>query len=168
MANSGPATNGSQFFITHKATPWLDGRHTVFGNVVKGMDVVDKIANLPVNPGDKPKEPVNMKKVSILRVGDKAKAFKTGQEAFDKLLKGEGVPEKAKDPNQLAGEKHLKEVKEKEGFKSTESGLVYKVIEEGEGKSQHLTASYPFTMKVNLLMVLFLIVYKRGQPTSFL
>ena len=76
MANSGPATNGSQFFITHKATPWLDGRHTVFGNVVKGMDVVDKIANLPVNPGDKPKEPVNMNKVSILRVGDKPKPLK--------------------------------------------------------------------------------------------
>ena len=168
MANSGPATNGSQFFITHKATPWLDGRHTVFGNVVKGMDVVDKIANLPVNPGDKPKEPVNMKKVSILRVGDKAKAFKTGQEAFDKLLKGEGVPEKSEDPNQLAGEKHLKEVKGKEGFKSTESGLVYKVIEEGEGKKPTSDSFVSVHYEGKLIDgSVFDSSYKRGQPTSF-
>jgi len=72
MANSGSDTNGSQFFVTHNATPWLDNKHAVFGKVVKGQDVVDSIKQ-----GDK------INKVVIIRVGEKAEMFKTDQKAFE-------------------------------------------------------------------------------------
>ena len=77
MANAGPGTNGSQFFITHVATPWLDGKHTVFGRVVQGQNVVNA-----VRQGDK------IERVSIIRNGAQANAFKADQAAFDSLLRG--------------------------------------------------------------------------------
>ncbi|MDR2518135.1 MAG: peptidylprolyl isomerase [Spirochaetaceae bacterium] len=76
MANAGPGTNGSQFFITHTSTPWLDGKHTVFGKVVQGQDVVNA-----VKQGDR------IQQITIIRNGQDAAGFKADQGAFDALLK---------------------------------------------------------------------------------
>ena len=75
MANSGPNTNGSQFFITHVATPWLDGQYNIFGQVIIGQDVVDAIGSVAKDGRNKPNTPIYMNKVSIIRIGEAAKAF---------------------------------------------------------------------------------------------
>lgn len=68
MANSGKDTNGSQFFITTVITSWLDGRHVVFGEVLEGYEVVEKIENVDKNPGDKPAKPVKIVKSGELEM----------------------------------------------------------------------------------------------------
>ncbi|CAI8241223.1 MAG: putative peptidyl-prolyl cis-trans isomerase [Bacteroidia bacterium] len=75
MANSGPNTNGSQFFITHVATPWLDGQYNIFGQVIIGQDVVNAIGGVSKDRRNKPNSPIYMNKVSIIRIGEAAQKF---------------------------------------------------------------------------------------------
>ncbi len=91
MANGGPKTNGSQFFITHKETPWLNGIHTVFGEVVEGMAVVDSIANVKVGAQNKPETEISMKTIAIIRNGKAAKKFDAVQVMTDYFAEEEAL-----------------------------------------------------------------------------
>lgn len=142
MANSGPTTNGSQFFITHKATPWLNNKHTVFGEVIEGMDVVDSIANVPVGAGSKPIEPVIMNTVEIIRNGKEARKFdavKVMTEYFDKEEERLAVIEKEK-AKKLAEVQKIKteflaEIKsQKAKAIALPSGLKVLTLESGTGE----------------------------------
>ncbi|UZO80406.1 peptidylprolyl isomerase [Aquimarina sp. ERC-38] len=134
MANSGPATNGSQFFITLKETPWLDGKHTVFGEVIKGQEVIDSIGSVKVGTGDKPETEVKMETVTIIRKGKEAKNFDAKAEFDEKLA---AIEEEDKKKEALAAEKG-KEVaakyeKLKENAEKLDSGLEIVFTKKGEG-----------------------------------
>ena len=165
MANSGPGTNGSQFFITHKATPWLDDRHSVFGKVIKGSEVVDAIASVQVAAADRPVEDVSIKTVKIKRVGEKAKAFKGDEAHFAKLRASIKSPA---EKNKAEGEAFLAKVKKEEGVKTTESGLAYKVLTEGTGPNPKATDQVTVHYTGKLIDgKVFDSSVKRGQPATF-
>ena len=116
MANAGPGTNGSQFFITHVETPWLDGKHSIFGKVNSGQDVVDKVEQNDI-----------IKKVKIIRIGEAANSF-NAPENFENYIS------KKSEADILRAEAE-KETLEKltEGMKETESGLKYIISKKGSG-----------------------------------
>ncbi|WP_139423869.1 peptidylprolyl isomerase [Chryseobacterium mulctrae] len=133
MANSGPNTNGSQFFITEVATPWLDGRHTIFGEVVKGTETIDAIAAVEKGAQDKPKTDIVLEKVSIFSKGDEYKGYdaaKTFNEGKGKIAaNNKAMAEKA----EADAKKALEALKA--GMQVTESGLYYKITKKTEGKA---------------------------------
>lgn len=151
MANAGPGTNGSQFFITHVPTDWLDNKHTVFGHVVEGQEVVDSVAQ-----GD------TMQKVEIVRVGEDAKSW-NAVESFRQFTGAKKEREAAAKKEQEAAMAELTA-----GFEKTASGLHYKIIQKGDGatpeKGQTVSVHYKGMLPDGGV---FDSSYKRGNPIDF-
>lgn len=151
MANSGPETNGSQFFITHKETPWLDGKHSVFGKVVQGQSVVDSIIQNDF-----------IVKVSIIRKGKTAKRF-DAPEVFSNYFEKQKIVEQEKK------EKIAKKLEELTfGMKQTKSGLYYLINREGSG--DHPTKGKKVSVHYRGILpdgTVFDSSYKRNKPFDF-
>ena len=140
MANSGPNTNGSQFFITQVPTPHLDGRHAVFGETVKGEEVIDAIAKAPRNSQDRPNEDIKIKNITIVANGKDAQKF-DAVKVFDSYFKSVAEREKEKEERvKRASAKFLEEIKVQEPqAKVLPSGVKIFTINNGEGKQPKQT-----------------------------
>jgi peptidyl-prolyl cis-trans isomerase A (cyclophilin A) len=151
MANAGPGTNGSQFFITHVETAWLNGKHTVFGRVVSGQEVVDAISQGDV-----------IERLEIVRVGDEAQAF-NAVEAFRTF---EGAREKKLAEAKAKAEAELEKLSA--GFSKTSSGLRYQIIQKGTGvkaeRGKKVSVHYKGQLSDGTV---FDSSYKRNQPIEF-
>ena len=130
MANSGPATNGSQFFITEVATDWLNFRHTIFGQVIQGEDVISKITSVKTGAQDRPVDPVVIKKVEIIRVGKAAQKW-DAPKVFDAFMKEQNAKAQKLESQK---EKNLAVMAEQEAKAVAQpSGIKILKLKEGNG-----------------------------------